>query len=103
MPSNVYRKICVVFLCAFAWSTCTLAAPPVTQRWTEKSAKKWYSKQPWLVGSNYIPASAINAREMWQDDTFEPKRINVGLGWAVSKGLNNMQLYVHAHLWAHDA
>ena len=104
MPSNVYRKICVAFLCAFAWSsTCTLAAPPVTERWTEKSAKEWYSKQPWLVGSNYIPASAINELEMWQADTFDPKRIDVELGWAESIGLNTMRVFLHDLLWQQDA
>ncbi len=103
MPSNVSRKICVVFLCAFAWSTCTLAAPPVTQRWSEKSANEWYSKQPWLVGSNYIPASAINELEMWQPDTFDPKRIDVELGWAESIGLNTMRVFVHDLLWQQDA
>jgi hypothetical protein len=103
MPSNVYRKICVAFLCAFAWSACTLAAPPVTQRWTEKSAKEWYSKQPWLVGSNYIPASAINELEMWQADTFDAKRIDVELGWAESTGLNTMRVFLHDLLWQQDA
>ena len=34
----------------------------------------WYAKQPWLVGSNYIPATAINELEMWQADTFDPQR-----------------------------
>jgi hypothetical protein len=103
MPSNVSRKICVVFLCTFAWSTCTLAAPPVTQRWSEKSANEWYSKQPWLVGSNYIPASAINELEMWQPDTFDPKRIDVELGWAESIGLNTMRVFLHDLLWQQDA
>ena len=103
MPSNVSRKICVVFLCAFAWNTCTLAAPPVTQRWSEKSANEWYSKQPWLVGSNYIPASAINELEMWQPDTFDPKRIDVELGWAESIGLNTMRVFLHDLLWQQDA
>ena len=32
--------------------------------------------QPWLVGANYVPASAINELEMWQADTFDPKRID---------------------------
>jgi len=103
MPSNLYRKICVASLCAFAWSTSTLAAPPVTPRWTEKSAKEWYSKQPWLVGSNYIPASAINELEMWQADTFDPKRIDVELGWAESVGLNTMRVFLHDLLWQQDA
>jgi hypothetical protein len=29
-------------------------------RWTEQQANAWYQQQPWLMGSNFIPASAIN-------------------------------------------
>jgi len=36
----------------------SLPAQPV--RWSEKDAQAWYEKQPWLVGSNYIPEDAIN-------------------------------------------
>jgi len=40
----------------------------------EQAANTWYQKQPWLVGSNFIPANAINELEMWQADTFDPPR-----------------------------
>ena len=43
------------------------------QRWTEKQANEWYSRQPYLVGANYVPATAINQLEMWQADTFDPR------------------------------
>ena len=43
-------------------------------KWSEQQARDWYAKQPWLVGSNYNPASAINQLEMWQADSFDPKR-----------------------------
>lgn len=43
-------------------------------RWTESAANAWYAKQPWLVGSNFIPATAINELEMWQADSFDPQR-----------------------------
>ena len=52
------------------------------ERWSEQQARDWYAKQPWLVGSNYNPASAINQLEMWQADSFDPKRIDLELGWA---------------------
>src|SRR5215470_9622631 len=52
-------------------------------RWSAGKAKAWYAKQPWLVGSNYIPATASNELEMWQAETFDPKRIDLELGWAV--------------------
>jgi hypothetical protein len=72
-------------------------------RWTEKEAADWYAKQPWLVGSNYIPANAINELEMWQADTFDPERIDLELGWAEAIGLNTMRVFLHDLLWQQDA
>ncbi len=74
-----------------------------TPRWSEAKAKSWYAQQPWLVGSNYIPANAINELEMWQADTFDPKRIDLELGWAESIGLNTMRVFLHDLLWQQDA
>jgi hypothetical protein len=101
MPVDVLRKIFLFSLLAFAWSASGL--PSNAQRWTEQSASEWYSKQPWLVGSNYIPASAINELEMWQPDTFDPKRIDLELGWAESIGLNTMRVFLHDLPWQQDA
>jgi hypothetical protein len=72
-------------------------------RWTEKAAADWYAKQPWLVGSNYIPANAINELEMWQADTFDPKRIDLELGWAEAIGLNTMRVFLHDLPWQQDS
>jgi hypothetical protein len=72
-------------------------------RWTEQAANAWYSKEPWLVGSNYIPATAINELEMWQEDTFDPKGIDLELGWAQSLGMNTMRVFLHDLLWEQDA
>src|SRR5712675_3460629 len=72
-------------------------------RWTEKEAADWYAKQPWLVGSNYIPANAINELEMWQADTFDFKRIDLELGWAEAIGLNTMRVFLHDLPWQQDA
>ncbi len=73
------------------------------QRWPEKAANEWYAKQPWLVGSNYIPANAINQLEMWQAETFDPKRIDLELGWAESLGMNTMRVFLHDLLWQQDS
>jgi hypothetical protein len=73
-----------------------------TIRWTEQTANDWYAKQPWLVGSNYIPSTAINELEMWQPATFDPKRIDLELGWAQSLGLNTMRVFLHDLLWKQD-
>ena len=85
---------------ALLFSAAALAQP---QRWTEKAANDWYQKQPWLVGSNYIPATAINELEMWQADTFDAKRIDTELGWAQGLGMTTMRVFLHDLVWQQDA
>jgi len=89
-----FQSLALVLLFCFAVS----AAP----RWTEKQANDWYAKQPFLVGSNYVPASAINQLEMWQADTFDAKRIDLELGWAESIGMNTMRVFLHDLAYAQD-
>src|SRR5437660_7690799 len=82
---------------------CTAAArawsPPFSccrQRWSSDKAKAWYAKQPWLVGCNFIPSTAINQLEMWQADTFDPATIDRELGWAADKlGFNTVRVFLH--------
>jgi hypothetical protein len=71
--------------------------------WTKEQANAWYAEQPWLVGSNYNPSTAINQLEMWQEDTFDPKRIDEELGWAEQIGMNTMRVYLHDLLHKDDA
>lgn len=71
-------------------------------RWTGEQANAWYQQQPWAVGSNFIPANAINELEMWQPDTFAPQEIDKELGWAESMGMNTMRVFLHDLLWQQD-
>lgn len=71
--------------------------------WTKEQANSWYAKQPWLIGSNYNPSTAINQLEMWQEETFDPKRIDEELGWAEQIGMNTMRVYLHDLLHKEDA
>ena len=86
----------IVLLCAAA------GCAAQTTRWSEQKAQEWYAKQPWLVGNNYIPATSINELEMWQAETFDPKRIDLELGWAESLGFNTMRVFLHDLLWQQD-
>lgn len=80
-----------------------IATPAIAQqRWSEEKANAWYAKQPWPVGSNYIPDNAINQLEMWQADTFDPKEIDRELGWAQDLGMNTMRVFLHDLLWKQD-
>src|SRR5271163_2667437 len=81
----------------------SVAAVAETQRWPEKQAQDWYANEPWLVGSNYIPATAINELEMWQAETFDPQRIDLEFGWAEAIGLNTMRVFLHDLPWEQDA
>lgn len=75
-----------------------------SDRWSPEKAEAWYKAQPWLVGSNYIPANAINQLEMFQAATFDPARIDRELGWAHEQfGMNTMRVYLHDLLWKQDA
>jgi hypothetical protein len=71
--------------------------------WTKQQANAWYGQQKWLVGSNYIPADAINQLEMWQEASFNPAQIDKELGWAKAMGMNTMRVFLHDLLWQQDA
>ena len=70
--------------------------------WTKDQANQWYGKQKWLVGSNYIPADAINQLEMWQEGSFNPAQIDKELGWAQGLGMTTMRVFLHDALWQQD-
>ncbi|MGD0910454.1 MAG: 1,4-beta-xylanase [Terracidiphilus sp.] len=71
-------------------------------RWTEAQANAWYAAQPWPVGANFLPSTAINELEMWQADTFDPTTIDRELGWAEGIGMNTMRVFLHNLLWEQD-
>jgi hypothetical protein len=86
-------SIALVLLCGRAFAR---------EQWTPEFATKWYALQPWIVGANYTPATAINQLEMWQAETFDPKRIDLELGWAADIGMNAMRVFLHDLPWQQD-
>ncbi|GAC1446403.1 MAG: cellulase family glycosylhydrolase [Pyrinomonadaceae bacterium] len=72
------------------------------QKWTTQKANEWYAHEPFLVGSNYTPATAINELEMWQTETFDPNRIDLELGWAEGLGMNTMRVFLHDLAYQQD-
>ena len=75
---------------------------PAQQRWTEAQANAWYAAQPWPVGANFLPSTAINELEMWQADSFDAATIDRELGWAEGIGMNTMRVFLHNLLWEQD-
>ncbi|HEV2275298.1 MAG TPA: 1,4-beta-xylanase [Acidobacteriaceae bacterium] len=97
---SVTRMILIALLAVTNLPAARSQQPP--QRWTEQEAAAWYAKEPWLVGSNFIPSNAINQLEMWQAVTFDPKEIDRELGWAEQIGMNTMRVFLQDQLWAQD-
>lgn len=94
----MHRCLAIIFLLCV-----TVFAQSPRSRWTEEKANEWYRAQPWLVGSNFLPADAINQLEMWQAETFDPQEIDKEFGWAESIGMNTMRVFLHDLVWQQDA
>src|ERR1700681_3138189 len=91
--------VAILFLLAVSSTVLAVNAPA----WSAKQANEWYASQPFLVGSNFIPSTAINQLEMWQADTFDLPTIDRELGWAQSLGMNTMRVFLHNLLWQQDS
>lgn len=70
--------------------------------WSAARANAWYEQQPWLIGADYIPASAVNQLEMWQAETFDAAGIDKELGWAEGIGMNTMRVFLHSLAYQAD-
>jgi hypothetical protein len=86
-----------------AWLLLSAAAIAQPHHWSDAEANDWYAKQPFLIGSNYVPQTAVNQLEMWQADTFDPVVIDRELGWAQALGMNTMRVFLHDLLWQRDS
>ena len=84
---------------------CLLAAGAAHARpqWIAAQANAWYAREPWRVGSNYIPDDAINQLEMWQADTFDARQIDWELGLAEHTGMTTMRVFLQDQLWTQDS
>jgi hypothetical protein len=89
----------LLFLFLFAGCKDNLQSDQV---WTAKKAKKWQHHTGWLVGCNYIPSTAINQLEMWQEETFDTVTINKELTLAEGLGFNIIRVFLHDMVWTRD-
>ncbi len=71
-------------------------------RWSAARAHRWYGQQDWILGANYINASAINQLDMFQPATWNPTEIDKEFGWAKKFGMNAMRVYLHDLLYKQD-
>jgi hypothetical protein len=67
--------------------------------WTPEQAAEWYRNQPLPLGCDFIPSTAINQLEMWQEETFDTTTIDIELGYAQSIGFNSIRVFLHYLVW----
>ncbi len=67
--------------------------------WNKKDINEWYSIHEWLVGCNYLPSSAINQLEMFQNESFDLETNKREISWASHIGFNSLRIYLHDLLW----
>jgi len=72
-------------------------------RWSEADAWGWRERTGWLFGCNFVPSTAGNQLELWQEDTFDPATIDRELGWAADLlEMNAVRLFLHDLVWSAD-
>jgi hypothetical protein len=102
-------KLRILFLplcCIVLLAACTQKPKETTigrAIWSKEQAKEWYNKQPWIVGANFLPSTAINQLEMWQADTFDTLTIDKELGLAQGLGMNTMRVFLHDLAFQQDS
>lgn len=67
----------------------------ISTQWSPEQAWEWSRRQPWTVGCNFLPSTAINQLEMWQAESWDPETIDRELGWAALVGMNSVRTYLH--------
>jgi hypothetical protein len=77
-------------------------ADDASDRWPVAKAWHWYAQQPWLVGCNFLPSTAVNDVEMWQAETFDAHSIDRELGWAQGLGFNAVRVFINYVVWKAD-
>jgi len=100
IDKNYFLNLIIVFLIL---AGCTNQGNKTEQTsWPVEKAWVWSEEIGWLRGCNYIPNTAVNQLEMWQEETFDTVTIDRELGWAEELGFNVMRVYMHSFAWKQD-
>ncbi len=73
------------------------------ERWPIDRIGEWYARQPWIVGFNYLPRTAVNWTEQWQAESFDPETIEQELEWAGRIGFTAIRTNLQYLVWRDDA
>lgn len=110
---NIFVSHNIVIRGGLAWRMkflgillCLLGALAVAlagERWSVEKAIAWQQRVGYQAGVNFIPSTADNELEMFQDATWDPKTIDRELSWAANTGFNTIRVFLHHILWQEDS
>ena len=69
------------------------------ERWTKERANEWYAKRGRIIGFNYVPSTAANSTEMWQNATYDRETIARELSLAANAGYNSCRVFLQFIVW----
>jgi len=96
------RRINLLLVFVFVLSGQHVFAQKERAMWSKERANEWYKHYDWLRGCDFIPHTAINQLEMWQQETFDTAAISLDLSYAQSIRLNCMRVFLHHAAWQID-
>ncbi|GAB4457098.1 MAG: cellulase family glycosylhydrolase [Armatimonadaceae bacterium] len=71
--------------------------------WTVEQAQEWHNRYYPIYGCNYLPRTAVNSTEMWQEATFDLPTIVEELTWAADAGYNAIRVFLPFLVWEADS
>lgn len=92
-------RFVLLLVCLLGVLACALAG----RRWSAEKALEWQQRVGYHAGVNFIPSTADNELEMFQDATYDPVTIDRELSWAAATGFNTIRVFLHHILWQEDS
>ncbi len=96
------RKVILITFSTVIVSTVCMAQDRPAERWSEEKANEWAADKGWIVGCNYVCATAINQIEMWQQETFDPATMDRELALAEGLGFNTVRVFLSNLVYTAD-
>jgi hypothetical protein len=70
--------------------------------WSTDKANEWHKGKKWILGFNYLPASAVNSTEMWQSESFDAGAMERELALASRYGYNSCRVFLQYLVWREE-
>ena len=94
------KKIITILVLLISLISCTTKE---NEKWSIEKINNWYSEVGVIKGFNYVPATAVNDIDMWQESSFDPATIKSELKLASESGYNSARVFLHYLVWKENS